>query len=343
MHHTTTLFHRACLGSPIERVPVWLMRQAGRYMKEYQEVRQKAGGFLELCKNPELSAQATLDAARILNTDAAIIFSDITLPAHAMGVPLEFAPGPRFTSPVRDFAAIRQLKEIRPERDLDYVLQAIHLTRSKLPDHVSLIGFVGAPLTLAGYMIQGTPDTHWLELKKLAYGEPKVLDALLNKVTEAVTAHAKAQIEAGCDVVQLFDTAAGELAANELHHFAFGYARRVIQELKKLNKPIIYFARNIGAHIESAADLGANVLGIDWTITIGHARRCLNNRVVLMGNLDPAVLLTNPDEIARGVQSILGAAKGLPSFILNLGHGVLQYTPPAHAAHFVKVGQSYKW
>ncbi len=329
-----TRFVRACRGEPVDRIPVWMMRQAGRYMPEYQALRKDAS-FLELCQKPKLAAQATLDAARFLDTDAAIIFSDITIPVIAMGQGLRFEPGPILEPPIRSRADVSRLRRIEPARDLGYVLEAIRLTRSELPQDVSLIGFVGAPLTLAAYMVEGTPGRGWTAFKSLLYSDPTTFEELLDRVTEAVAAHAAAQIEAGCDTVQLFDSLAGDIASAELQRFAFGAAQKVIAALRPLGAPIIYFARNIGGHLEQAATLGADVLGLDWTVSVTEARRRLGDGVRLMGNLDPSVLLTTPTEVDRRTRAILDEARGLPGFVFNLGHGILPPTPPSHAKQVV--------
>ncbi len=330
-----TLFVKACFGKPVPRVPVWLMRQAGRYLPQYQALKERAS-FLELCQKPELAAQATLDAARYLDTDAAIIFSDITLPGQAMGLPLTFAPGPRFDNPVRTQQDVQALKVADPKASLAYVMEAIRLTRKDLPNEVSLIGFVGAPMTLAAYMIEGTPSKNWLELKKMAYGAPALFTTLLDKVTAVVTAHAQAQLDAGCDTVQLFDSHAGELAPAEIKRFAFGSAARVVKALKPSGAPIIYFARGIGAHLEAAKETGADVLGLDWNVTLTEARRRLGKTPALMGNLDPTVLFTSRDEIDARVHAILDEHRGQPGFVFNLGHGVLPGTPPEHAKQVIE-------
>jgi uroporphyrinogen decarboxylase len=332
-----TRMARACRREPVDRVPVWMMRQAGRYMPEYQALRKQAD-FLQLCRDPGLAAQATLDAWRYLDTDAAIIFSDITLPAAAMGQNLTFEPGPKLFPAVRSLEDVGRLLTVDPVKDLGFVMEAIRRTRAELPQGVSLIGFVGAPLTLAAYMVEGTPaGGDWLEFRKLIYRAPKVVQALLERTAEVVLAHAAAQLDSGCDIVQLFDTSAGELPADELKRFAFSAARQVIAGLKRHSKsaPVIYFARDIGAHLEAAADMGADVLALDWKITIEEARARLGRGVALMGNLEPAVLLTSKEEIDRRVAEILAQADGLEGFIFNLGHGVLPATPPENARQVV--------
>jgi uroporphyrinogen decarboxylase len=329
-----TRFVRACRGEVVDRVPVWLMRQAGRYLPEYQALRRTAS-FWDLCSQPNLAARATLDAARYLGTDAAIIFSDITLPAWAMGQQLDFSPGPVLSPAVRTISDVAQLNDVKPEAELRFVLDAIRMTRRELNPEVSLIGFVGAPLTVAAYMVEGKPSRTWHEFKRVAYGDPDVLHALLERVTPVVASHAAAQIRAGCDAVQLFDSLAGELAATEVADLAFVCAAKVVSAVAPLGAPVIYFARNIGAHLQQAAKIGADVLGLDWTVSVAQARSRLGDDVGLMGNLDPAVLLTNPEEIDRRVRAILDEADGHHSFVFNLGHGVLPGTPPLHARQVV--------
>jgi uroporphyrinogen decarboxylase len=339
---TQRRFIRACRRETVDRIPVWLMRQAGRYMREYRELKERAGGFWGLCNQPEAVAEATLFAQKWLGTDAAIIFSDITLPAWAMGLPLEFNPGPRFPTPVRSANDARALANFDPNQKLGFVMEGIRKTRAGLPNDVSLIGFVGAPLTLASYMIEGTPGRTWNELKKLAYGDPDTLHLVLARVAEAVSAHAVAQVQAGCDALQLFDTTAGELAAAELHTFAFAYARRVIEAVKKTGVPVIYFARNVSAHLEAAADLGADVLGVDWGISMTAARKRVGERVALMGNLDPSALFCSPDVVGQRTTAILEEMRGAPGFVFNLGHGILPETPPENARHLVRTVQAWK-
>lgn len=330
-------FIRACFKQPTDRVPVWMMRQAGRYQPEYLALKERVGGFWGLCTSPDAIAEATLFAQASLDTDAAIIFSDITVPAWAMGLELEFSPGPRFSKPVRTRSDVDALKDYDPAVTTSFLMEGIRKTRAGLPDACSLIGFVGAPLTLAGYMIEGYPGRHWLELKRLAYQDTDVLEALLERLVATVVRHARAQVEAGCDCIQLFDSTAGQLAADALHRFAFASAKAVLGELRDLNVPLIYFARDVGAHLERVAELGAHVIGLDWSVSVGQARKRLGDDVALMGNLDPAVLFYHKDVITERAQAILRQAEGHPGFVFNLGHGILPQTPPEHARHLVDV------
>lgn len=326
----------------MDQIPIWMMRQAGRYQPEYRALKDKMGGFWGLCTDPDAIAEATLFAQRSLNTDAAIIFSDITVPAWAMGLELEFVPGPKFPQPVRTRDDINALKTIDPARDVPFLLRGIEQTRAGLPEHVSLIGFVGAPLTLAGYMIEGYPSRGWVELKKWAYGEPVLMEALLDRLVEATLLHARAQVEAGCDAIQIFDSTAGQLAPDALSRYAFKSAGRVLEGLKDLGVPRIYFARDVGAHLEEAAALEPEVLGIDWSVTVAEARRRVGPDIALQGNLDPGVLFCAPEVITSRAEAILEMAAAEPGFVFNLGHGVLVNTPPAHAKHLVDVVHAWR-
>lgn len=321
------LYIRACYRQPTPRPPVWFMRQAGRYMVEYRDLKDRAGGFWGLCTHAEYIAEATLFAQRALQVDAAIIFSDITMPAWGMGMALDFAPGPCFPTPIRTRSDVAALATLDPVRKLPFLMDGIRQTRAGLSDDVSLIGFVGAPLTLAGYMIEGKPSPHWLALKQLAYGDPDLMHALLVRVSDAVIAHAQAQVEAGCDALQLFDTTAGDLAAPELYEYAFAYAARVIDGLRGTGVPITYFARNVGAHLEQAADVGAHVLGVDWSVKLDEAFERVGDRVAVMGNLDPAALFLPETAVLERGRALLAVAGHRPGYIFNLGHGVLPETP----------------
>ncbi|MBN1959731.1 MAG: uroporphyrinogen decarboxylase [Deltaproteobacteria bacterium] len=337
-----TLFNNACRGQVFEKIPVWLMRQAGRYLPAYQKLKHQAS-FWDLCSKPDLAAKATLSAVEYLDADAAIIFSDITVIGKAMGLPLHFDPGPKFLKVVRDEQELKQLKTIKPEQDLEYVLEAIDITRAQLDKSISLIGFCGAPFSLAAYMIEGIPNKNWLETKKIIYNEPQLAIKIIDRVTDAIIAHAQAQVKAGCDVIQLFDSNAGELAFDDLEKFALAPARRAIKAIKLTGVPVIYFARNISAQLKQVATVKADVLSIDWQISIATARQKLRSMpLALQGNLDPITLFCSRSEIERRAHAILQQAHGHPGFIFNLGHGVLPLTPPENARHLIEIVHSWR-
>ena len=341
LSYPPTRFNQACRCQPVDRPPVWIMRQAGRYLPLYQELR-KQYSFIEVCRQPELAAKATLDAAAYLDTDAAIIFSDIMIPALGMGLGLDFVPGPKLDRPVREASDVKNLKLVEPATDLPFVLEAIRQTRAGLPAEKSLIGFVGAPLTMCGYLIEGGPTKSWTFFKEMLYGNPVLFEQLIESVTESIIRHAKAQIEAGCDAIQIFDSNAGQVAPRELKTFAFRYAQKAIEALKPLGVPVIYFARDIGAHFESAAELGADVLGVDWSVSLSSVHRRVGKEIALMGNLDPSILFTPTAEVEKRTREILDEARDIPGFIFNLGHGILPKTPPENAVALVKTVQTYR-
>jgi uroporphyrinogen decarboxylase len=336
------LFIRACRGEKVDRIPVWMMRQAGRYQKEYRALKDRMGGFWGLSTNADAIAEATLFAQKSLETDAAIIFSDITVPAWAMGLELEFVPGPKFSTPVQTKDDVNRLQDYDPDVKTDFLMQGIAKTRAELPESASLIGFIGAPVTVAGYMIEGYPSRGWRHLKSMAYGQPELFAELLDRVSHNLIQHARAQVRAGCDAIQLFDSTAGELAPSELHHFAFGWSKKVVEGLKDLDVPIIYFARNISKHITGAAAVGADVLGVDWTLDLSEARRILGSKLTLMGNLDPTLLFCNRDVLNVKVKDILESVGHEPGFIFNLGHGILPETPPANVKGVVEQVHAFK-
>ncbi len=341
MSQSNTRFLKACRGEKVDKVPVWMMRQAGRYQPEYRALKEKMGGFWGLSTNADAIAEATLFAQKSLNTDAAIIFSDITVPAWAMGLDLEFVPGPKFSTPVQDMAAINALNTYDPHTKCDFLMDGIRQTREGLPDSCSLIGFVGAPLTVAGYMIEGYPSKGWVELKRRVYGEPEFMHAMLEKVSDALIAHARAQVEAGCDTIQIFDTTAGELNDNALSEYAFHYGKKVIDGVKDMGVPIIYFARGIAAHLGEAAKLGADVLGVDWSISMAEARKIVGPDITIMGNLDPTILFCSGDEVEKRTKIILEDVGHEPGFIFNLGHGILVNTPVENAERLVKTVHAF--
>ena len=334
-------FIRACWQKPVDCTPVWLMRQAGRYMPEYQALKAQYS-FLEICRKPEIAAKATMDAFNYLRPDAAIIFSDIMIPALAMGLELDFAPGPKLNRAIQTHDDVVSLKRPEPAKDLDFVMNAIQLTRAQLPSSASLIGFVGAPLTLAAYLAEGAPSKNWVGFKETLYDRQSAFEALLERCVEAVTKHALAQVEAGCDAIQLFDTNAGMLHPLELERFALASAGDVIAALReKVDVPIIYFARNVGAHLEIVgARTKADVLGIDWSLQMRSAADRLQSHAV-MGNLDPTVLFASEDVVEKRTLALLEEMKGRPGHIFNLGHGVLPKTPPPNARKIIETIRSF--
>jgi uroporphyrinogen decarboxylase len=325
---TYRLFLRACRGVPTKRPPAWLMRQAGRYMPEYRALKDRAGGFWNLCTDPDAICEATVFAQEALGADAAIIFSDITVPAWAMGAELSFCPGPVFERPIRSRADVAALSCYAPVQAL---AEGIRRTRARLSRDVSLIGFIGAPVTLATYLVEGTPGRGWLAAKQMAYGDPATFAQLLERLSEALIAHATLQVEAGCDVLQLFDTALGDFDADFVRDVGLPAAARVIAALRPLDVPIIYFGRSLTPYLEAMASLGADVLGVDWSVSLAAAAARIGPDVALMGNLDPAVLCASPPVIRAAVGRCLQQMRGRRGYIFNLGHGVLQQTPPAHA------------
>jgi uroporphyrinogen decarboxylase len=327
------LFLRACRGESVERTPIWVMRQAGRYLPEYLAVRDKTT-FLGLCKTPELAAEVTLQPIRRFALDAAIIFSDILVPLEAMGIPLDFNPGPVLGKKVKSQADVDALGAPDPVRDMGYVLDAIRIFRREMPK-VPLIGFAGAPFTLAAYAIEGGGSKSYAETKAFLYNQPKVGRALLSKLSETVAAHLIAQIEAGCEAVQLFDSWAGYLSRDDYLNFALPFTIEIVERVKKKNVPVIVFAKGVHSCLPELAQSGADVLGVDWTTPLDLAGRMTQNRVVLQGNLDPCALFASPERIEREVQRVLNEARELKGHVFNLGHGILPETPVENMAALV--------
>ncbi|MBX2812339.1 MAG: uroporphyrinogen decarboxylase [Myxococcales bacterium] len=332
--HRDSLFIRSCYREPVERTPVWVMRQAGRYLPEYREVRAKSS-FLELCKTPELAAEVTMQPIRRFGLDAAIIFSDILVPVEAMGIPLDFNPGPILSKKVSTAEDVAQLKLPDPLTDMSYVPGAIRAFTSAMPE-VPLIGFAGAPFTLAAYVIEGGGSKNFAETKKFLFQQPKVARELLAKLTDTVSAHLWAQVDAGCCAVQIFDSWAGQLSRDDYMDFALPYTIEIIERLKVKNVPVILFAKGVHACLPELARTGAHVLGIDWTLPLDVAVARTEGKVALQGNLDPCELLGPVERIERQVQRVLTEAKDAPGHIFNLGHGILPMTSPDHMGAFVE-------
>jgi len=330
------LLIRALLRQSVPRTPVWVMRQAGRYLPEYLEVRQRAGDFMTLCQTPELACEVTLQPLKRFNLDAAILFSDILTIPDAMGLGLYFeaGEGPRFKHPLRSGQDIQQLKIPDPAIELRYVMDAVSLIRRELNAQVPLIGFSGSPWTLATYMVEGGGSKDFARVKGLLYSEPKSMHALLEKNTHAVTAYLNAQIEAGAQALMIFDTWGGVLSERDYLEFSLGYMRNIVEQLVReahgRRVPVVLFTKNGGQWLEHMAATGCDALGVDWTTEMGDARQRTAGKVALQGNLDPSVLYAPPDRIEQEVKRVLSSFGAAEGHVFNLGHGIHQYVNPDH-------------
>lgn len=333
-------FLRALLKQPVEYTPVWMMRQAGRYLPEYKATRTRAGSFLDLCKNTELATEVTIQPLERFELDAAILFSDILTVPDAMGLGLYFAEGggPKFTRPLqheRDIAALQV-----PDMDrLQYVFDAVASIRKALNGRVPLIGFSGSPFTLACYMVEGGGSKEFRTVKTMMYSRPDLLHKILDVNAQAVTAYLNAQIDAGAQAVQIFDTWGGVLSDAAFQEFSLRYMRQIVGGLKRENEgrrvPVIVFAKGGGLWLEQMADIGADALGLDWTCNIGEARRRVGDKVALQGNFDPFALFGTPESIKTEVARILASFGNGSGHVFNLGHGISQHTNPEHAGILV--------
>jgi uroporphyrinogen decarboxylase len=331
------LFLKACKKEHVEYTPVWMMRQAGRYLPEYRAIRSQVD-FLSLCKNPELAAEVTVQPVDIIGVDAAIIFSDILVIPEAMGMHLDIveARGPRLGAPVRSSADVDALRNVDPERDLRYVLKALETTKRALNGRVPLIGFAGSPWTLATYMIEGAGSKSFRYSKQLMLDDPATMMELLDKLTQAVRLFLEAQLAAGADAVQIFDTWGGSLSPDHYRKFSLDPIFKVVSNLQRNGAPVIVFSKGAHHALNDLADIGADVLGLDWTVDIGEARRQVGNRVALQGNLDPSFLYASPERIRSEVNSILKKFGKGSGHVFNLGHGIFPDVPVEHARAFVK-------
>jgi uroporphyrinogen decarboxylase len=333
---------RALLRQPTPYTPIWIMRQAGRYLPEYNATRAKAGSFLELCRNTALATEVTLQPLARFKLDAAILFSDILTIPDAMGLGLAFTEGegPRFARPLREERDIRALQVPDPYVSLRYVVDAVAEIRRALANEVPLIGFAGSPFTLACYMVEGRSGTDFLEIKGMLYRRPDLLHAILSVNADAVAAYLNAQINAGAQAVMLFDTWGGILSKEAFREFSLRYIERVVSQLTRTHDgstvPRIVFTKGGGQWLEWLAECGADALGVDWTVDLGEARNRVGDRVALQGNLDPAVLVSSPAAIRQEAQKTLASYGKGDGHVFNLGHGVSQYTPPEHVAMLVE-------
>lgn len=345
-------FLRALLRQPVDRTPVWMMRQAGRYLPEYRATRAQAGDFMKLMMNPQLACEVTLQPLDRYPLDAAILFSDILTIPDAMGLGLYFetGEGPRFRKTVRSQAEVDALPIPDPEQDLGYVMDAVRTIRAALNGRVPLIGFAGSPWTLATYMVEGGSSKDFRAAKTLMVTQPAVLHGLLDKLAQSVTSYLNAQILAGAQAVQIFDSWGGALSHAAYREFSLAYMQQIVNGLIREHEgrriPVILFTKGGGQWLEAMADVGADALGLDWTTDIGQARQRVGGRVALQGNMDPAMLYAPPQRIREEVKRILasyasvwtpelGASAGA-GHVFNLGHGIEQHVDPAHAGAFIE-------
>jgi uroporphyrinogen decarboxylase len=331
-------FLRACRREPVDTTPVWIMRQAGRYLPQYREVRARTT-FLGLCKTPELAAEVTVQPVDILGVDAAILFSDILIPVEAMGVPIEFREheGPVLPQPVRTAADVDRLAVFDPTDRTPFTLEAIRQSVRALDGRVPLIGFAGAPFTLAAYMVEGGGSKSWLTVKRMMRQEPALARRLFEKISEAIALYLTAQIEAGCRAVQIFDSWGGELGPQDFEEWTLPHVQRIVQAVKRAHPsvPVIFFGTAMGTMLPLLKRTGADVIGLDWRIEIDVARSILGDDVAVQGNLDPTALFLPQEEITRRVEDILRRNGGRPGHVFNLGHGITPPTDPEAAKHLV--------
>lgn len=325
------LLTRALKRLPVERTPAWMMRQAGRYLPEYRQVRAKAGDFMTLCQTPELACEVTLQPLRRFPIDAAILFSDILTIPDAMGLGLHFVQGegPQFERAVRSQADVDAIGSIDPNDELGYVMQAVELIRREMPQELPLIGFGGSPWTLACYMVEGKSSRDFKTIKTMLYQQPDILHSLLDKVTTATIDYLNGQIAAGVNAVMVFDTWGGVLTPRDYQQFSLKYMDKIVNNLHQRDDvPVILFTKGGGQWLESIAATGCDAIGLDWTCDIASAKSRVGEQVALQGNMDPALLLTNPERIKQEVQSIIAAYDGNTGHVFNLGHGVTPDVPP---------------
>jgi uroporphyrinogen decarboxylase len=335
---------RACRRQQVDRAPVWMMRQAGRYMPEYRALREKHD-FLTMCKTPELAVEVSLQPYEALDVDGVILFSDILIPVEAMGMKFDIveSKGPVLEDPIRSPKQIDKLVIPDPVETMPFVMNAIRMLRRRLDGEAPVIGFAGAPFTLASYMVEGGGSRNYAEIKKMMYREPIAIHKLLNTIAETIILYLNAQIEAGAQVVQLFDTWAGDLSQSDYEEFALPYERKIFEHIHRgpagLSVPATLYINGCSHILEKMAGTGANVLSIDWRIDLAEARHRVGDKVALQGNLDPCELLGTPETIDLAVKEIMKKGGGL-GHIVNLGHGILPMTPVENARAFVEAAKA---
>ncbi|MFQ5488098.1 MAG: uroporphyrinogen decarboxylase [Gammaproteobacteria bacterium] len=334
-------FLRALMRQPVDVTPVWMMRQAGRYLPEYRATREKAGSFMQLCTNPELACEVTLQPLARFPLDAAILFSDILTIPDAMGLGLYFSPGegPRFERPLREAADIERLAAPDPESELRYVTDAVRLIRRELDGRVPLIGFSGSPWTLATYMVEGGASKEYAKVKGMLYDRPELMHRLLDTLARAVTDYLNAQIRAGAQAVMVFDTWGGVLTTRDYRDFSLRAMEQIVAGLLRENEgrrvPVILFTKGGGGWLDMMADSGCDALGVDWTLELAEARRRVGERVALQGNMDPCALYASPQRIRDEVAAVLASYGAGPGHVFNLGHGIHPQVDPEHVAVFI--------
>ncbi len=319
-------FLAACRGQATTHTPIWVMRQAGRYLPEYREVRSKVG-FAELTRSPELAAEVTLQPIRRFAFDASIIFSDIMVPLEGMGIDLDYAPGPVIADPIRTLKQVEELRALEPLRDVPFVMEAIRLTRAGLPAHVPLIGFAGSPFTLFSYLVAGKPSKEFSVPRAFLHQEPDISARLLEKLADAMIVYLRAQAAAGAQALMLFESWGGLLGPYDFRHVALPPVKRIFEGLKDLGVPLIYFANNCGTVLDIISELPVDVVGVDWRVPLAGARKLLPGKAI-QGNLDPAVLFSPPATLEKRVDEVLRDAGPAPGHIFNLGHGIWPEVDP---------------
>jgi uroporphyrinogen decarboxylase len=334
-------FVRACKSLPVDRTPVWFMRQAGRYMPEYRAIR-KQYSLLEICKKPELAAQVTIEAAEILGVDAAIIFADLLLPLEVMGLPFHFAAGegPVIEKPVRTKEDVANLRTDRAA-ELGYVSEAVSIVAKDFAERVPVIGFCGAPFTLASYMIEGGGSRNYVHTKKMMYNQLADWDVLMSKLVMVTTAYSADQVRAGADVIQIFDSWVGCLSVEDYRRYVLPHITTMVKQLQKTGVPIIYFGTDSAMLLPAMKETGAEVIGLDWRIPLDEGWQRLEHKVAVQGNLDPVLLFADWKELSSRAENILRRAAGRPGHIFNLGHGILPETSVENVKNLASFVQEY--
>jgi uroporphyrinogen decarboxylase len=341
MSAPNSLFVRACKSQPVGRTPVWFMRQAGRYMPQYRAIR-KQHSLIEICKNPPLAAEVTITAAEFLGVDAAIIFADLLLPLEVMGLPFHFTAGegPVIENPVRSTEDVAQLRTDRAA-ELGYVSEAVSLVAKHFAEKLPVIGFCGAPFTLASYMIEGGGSRHYVHTKKMMYNSPAIWEQLMRKLVDVTAQYSAAQVCAGADAIQIFDSWVGCLSVEDYRQYVLPHVTNLVKQLQKTGAPIIYFGTGSATLLPAMNETGADVIGLDWRIPLNKGWNDLEHRCAVQGNLDPVLLFADWKELKSRAENILRLAAGRPGHIFNLGHGILPETPVENVKNLARAVQQY--